>query len=83
VEDTQPTEKDAAHVLAPFYTAELNHRQRIQAIVGNLSNEDLNKVLDLFARDNAQNVPWEFWMLASRVRAHIKVELKKRAKENT
>lgn len=83
-DDPQTQAVDPTQVLAPFYTAELNHRERIQALTRNLTDEELDQVAALFARDNHANVPFAFWMLASRVRAHIRVEKKRRQqKENT
>lgn len=73
MEDPQ-TQDDPTQVLAPFYTAELNHRERVRFLVGNLTDEELTQVHGLFAKENLRQVPYEFWTLAARVRALIRHE---------
>lgn len=65
-------------LLTPFYTAELTHKERLRFLVSLLDDEEIAKVLDLFAYHNLKNVPYEFWHVAARTRAYCRHELKRR-----
>lgn len=65
-------------LLTSFYTAELTHKERLRFLVSLLDDEEIEKVLGLFAHHNLKNVPYEFWAVAARVRAYCRHELKRR-----
>lgn len=65
-------------LLTPFYTAELTYRERIRFLVSTLDDEQIEQVQGLFAHHKLDSVPYEFWGLAAKVRAHCRHELKRR-----
>lgn len=63
---------------APFYLVEEQTRASIEKLLAPLSDEQLTEVYDLFHPRNHSIIPFRYWGIAVRVRAHIVRERKKR-----
>jgi hypothetical protein len=64
-----------------FYVIEEQSRESIRQLLWPLTDEELEAVAALFAHHNLKHIPPPYWALSARVRAHVSVEKKRRAKE--
>jgi hypothetical protein len=64
-----------------FYVVEEQARESIRRLLEPLTDEELEAIAALFAHHNLKHIPPPYWSLSARVRAHVSVEKKRRAKE--
>lgn len=62
----------------PYYQLSDSYRDQLDKRTSTLSDEELERVRDLFAHHNLANVPYRYWSLAAIVRAVVKREQKRR-----
>lgn len=65
----------------PFYLVEEQTRATIEKMLDPLSDEQLDEILNLFHVSNHSLIPFRYWGIATRVRAHI-LRVQKKRKES-
>lgn len=66
---------------APFFIIEEQTRASIEKLLDPLSDEQLDEILNLFHASNHSLIPFRYWGIATRVRAHI-LRVQKKRKES-
>lgn len=67
---------------AEYYRIEEQSRQAIDRLLRPLSDEQLERVYDLFHSQNRSGIPFTYWGIANRVRAHVSREMKRRQEKS-
>lgn len=67
---------------AEFFRIEEDARRRIDDLLRPLNDEQLDSLYDLFHPTNHSSIPFRYWGVAARVRAHIQRERQRREKES-